>query len=658
MHSATRILVVDDDLRYCRSLEALLDLNGFQIVTANSGQEAAEVFDRETLDLALLDVRMPDANGFDLLKRFKESRPSLPIIMLTANASIDAATDALRQGAYDYLRKPFEHAKLLKTIQNALEQQRLRNQNTTITRELARSQERYRYLVQNSPDIIYTLDESGCFSFISDSVSQLLGYQPDEVIGHHYTSLVARQDWSKAQWTFNERRTGNRATTGIELRLVVKKPPRPDAARNGHYRPIELKSTGLYTPVERDSNNNFIGTYGVGRDISERKKLESQLQHAQRQEAMGRLAGGIAHDFNNLLMGIQGRASLLALELGPSHPQRDHIEAIEEYVRSAANLTKQLLGFARGGKYEVKPLNIDALLVTSAAMFGRTRKDIQIHNRERADNPVVEVDKRQIEQVFLNIFINAWQAMPNGGHLYLESSVITYDDSSFRHPELKNGAYAKASITDTGIGMDEATRQRVFDPFFTTKDKGRGTGLGLASAYGIIKNHGGMITVYSELGHGSTFNIYLPLTDKNVQSEVVESGKVFKGTESVLIVDDEKMVVDVGEAMLKKLGYRVETVSGGEQAIARLKNGQASYDLIILDLIMPGMDGGKTFDGIREISPNMPVLLSSGYAMNGQAEGIIRRGCNGFIQKPFNIAELSRKLRTILDGDTPSDAQQ
>jgi two-component system cell cycle sensor histidine kinase/response regulator CckA len=652
MQRTTTILLVDDDVRHCQSVEALLDMNGYQSITANSGTQATDVFEKGAPDLALLDVSMPDADGFDLLKQFKKQRPDLPIIMLTGNASIDAAVDALRKGAYDYLLKPFEHGKLLKTIQNALEQQRLRSQNVTITRELAQSQERYRYLVQNSPDIIYMLDESGNFSFISDSVSRLLGFQPAEVIGNHYTNLVAQRDWSKAQYTFNERRTGERATSGVELRLVVKKHDKPRSNGNGHYRPIELKSTGLYGQEQSKDNNYFIGTYGVGRDISERKKLENQLQHAQRQEAMGRLAGGIAHDFNNLLMGIQGRASLLSLELGKSHPQREHIEAIEEYVRSAANLTRQLLGFARGGKYEVKPVDIDELLLSSAAMFGRTRKDIQIHTQTPFDRLVVEVDKRQIEQVLLNVFINSWQAMPNGGDLYLETSVVSFDDSSFRPPELKKGQYAKISITDTGIGMDDSIRQRVFDPFFTTKEKGRGTGLGLASAYGIIKNHGGMITVYSEMGHGATFNIYLPLSNKDLQSESLDRGKLFPGNETVLLVDDEAMVIDVGKAMLEKLGYRVVAVTGGEAAVEQVKRGGA-IDIVVLDLIMPGMDGGKTFETLREIDPDIPVMLSSGYAMNGMAENVMRRGCNGFIQKPFNIAELSQKIRTILDGTPP-----
>jgi two-component system, cell cycle sensor histidine kinase and response regulator CckA len=205
------------------------------------------------------------------------------------------------------------------------------------------------------------------------------------------------------------------------------------------------------------------------------------------------------------------------------------------------------------------------------------------------------------------------------------------------------------SVTDTGTGMDDATRRRIFDPFFSTKKKGRGTGLGLASAYGIVKNHGGMITVYSEIGHGATFNIYLPVSDKKVYQELPMEMRLFKGSEKILLVDDEEMILDVGQAMLEKLGYRVIVAKGGQQAVEAVNSTGNPIDLVVLDLIMPGMDGGKTFDRLQEIQPGMPVILSSGYSINEQASEILRRGCNGFIQKPFNITNLSKIIRKVLD---------
>jgi nitrogen-specific signal transduction histidine kinase/ActR/RegA family two-component response regulator len=396
----------------------------------------------------------------------------------------------------------------------------------------------------------------------------------------------------------------------------------------------------------------------ITRDITESKLVASKLQQIQKFEAIGTLAGGIAHDFNNLLMGIQGRASLISLDLDASHPHREQIHAIEEYIRSATNLTQQLLGFARGGKYEVKPVDINELVRGSSAMFGRTKKEIRIHTKCQASPLVVEADRRQIEQVLLNLYINAWQAMPpNGGELYLETKTVTMDEASCKSHQVKPGRYVKVSITDTGTGMSEAIRLQIFDPFFTTKEKSRGTGLGLASAYGIIKNHGGVITVYSEVGQGTTFNIYLPVSVKAAHRDVPMDGELIKGSATILLVDDEELIIDVAQAMLERLGYRVEVCMGGQEAVKKITDMGDEIDLVILDMILPGMDGGATFDCIRQIQPHMPVILSSGYAINGHADKIMRRGCNGFIQKPYNISELSQKIKKVLDESKGSTQQ-
>jgi len=387
----------------------------------------------------------------------------------------------------------------------------------------------------------------------------------------------------------------------------------------------------------------------VATDISDLKQMEEVLRQAHKMEAIGTLAGGIAHDFNNILMGIQGRASILSAELGPCHPQREHSEAIEEYVKSAAALSKQLLGFARKGRYHIQPLDISKLMLSAAEMFGRTHKEIRIHKKTHTAPLVVEADEQQIEQVLLNLFINAWQAMPEGGEIYLESASVGLDCNVCRLHDIEPGRYAKISVADTGIGMDMSTMQRVFDPFFTTKEKDRGTGLGLASVYGIVKNHGGIVNVSSELGCGTTFEIYLPISDRKIRPKPPVDQELLKGVETVLLVDDESIVIDVGKKMLQKLGYRVITVDSGERAVDAIRQKSAEIDLVILDMIMPGIDGGKTFDAIRGIKPDIPVILSSGYSLEGQATEIMQRGCNGFIQKPFNISQLSKIIRKNLN---------
>jgi two-component system, cell cycle sensor histidine kinase and response regulator CckA len=402
------------------------------------------------------------------------------------------------------------------------------------------------------------------------------------------------------------------------------------------------------SPIVND-RGKVIAAIEMVEDVTDQIKMATHLKQAQRLESIGTLAGGIAHDFNNLLMGIQGRASLMAFDLEPAHPVFEHIHAIEEYVRSASNLTKQLLGVGRGGKYEVKPIDVNEVVLGSSAMFGRTRKQIRIHANLDKSIPVVEADSGQIEQVLLNMYVNAWQAMPSGGELFLETKIVTLDDLYCKAHLAAPGCYVKISVTDTGTGMDEATRHRIFDPFFSTKKKGRGTGLGLASAYGIVKNHGGMITVYTEVGHGTTFNIYLPISSKEVVREPPMENGLFKGSEGILLVDDEEIILEVGQAMLKTLGYRAFVAKGGRQAIEAMERLENPVDLVVLDLIMPEMDGGKTFDRIHEIHPRIPVILSSGYSINEQANAILRRGCKGFIQKPFNISDFSKIIRKVLD---------
>ena len=387
----------------------------------------------------------------------------------------------------------------------------------------------------------------------------------------------------------------------------------------------------------------------VKRDISDQKRLEEQLQQVQRLKAVGTLAGGIAHDFNNLLMGIQGNASLMLLHKDSGHQDYGRLKNIEQYVQNGADLTKQLLGFARGGKYEVKPADINELVRKSSEMFGRTKKEISIHQKYQENIWAVEVDKGQVDQVLLNLYVNAWQAMPGGGDLYVQTENVTLDERYVRPSGLTPGKYVKISVTDTGAGMEEEIRQRIFDPFFTTKEMGRGTGLGLASAYGIIKNHGGIINVYSEKGEGTTFNIYLPASTSEARGQRLEiSEDIRHGDETILLVDDEEMVIDVGEQMLKALGYKIMIAGSGKEAIDVYRENQDKIHMVILDMIMPDIGGGDTFDSLKEINPDAKVLLSSGYSINGQAQEILDRGCNGFVQKPFSIADISKKIRETL----------
>ena len=406
--------------------------------------------------------------------------------------------------------------------------------------------------------------------------------------------------------------------------------------------------SGIASPLF-DNKGNIAGAIESVRDITERKNLESQLLQAQKLQAIGTLAGGIAHDFNNLLMAVLGYTSLMLMDVDPGHRHYEKLKIIEKQVQSGADLTKQLLGFARGGKYEVKPTDMNELLIKSSDIFGRTKRDIVIHRKLQDDLYTVEIDRSQIEQVLLNLYINAWHAMPTGGELYLETQNIIFDEGYANRYPIKPGQYVKVSVTDTGIGMDEATKQRIFEPFFTTREMGRGAGLGLASVHGIIKNHSGMINVYSEKGKGTTFNIYLPASGKEHIEDKVISDELLKGREMVLFVDDQDVVIDVGKAILEELGYTVLLAKSGQEAVDVYAERMEEIDLVILDMVMPTVSGGETYDRLKEINPGIKVILSSGYSLNGQASGILERGCNGFIQKPFNVNELSKKIREVLE---------
>ncbi|MGD2092566.1 MAG: PAS domain S-box protein [Candidatus Aminicenantes bacterium] len=379
-----------------------------------------------------------------------------------------------------------------------------------------------------------------------------------------------------------------------------------------------------------------------------RKELEARLQQSQKLEAIGTLAGGIAHDFNNLLMGVQGRTSLMKMDIEPNHPSFEHLLAIEEYVESASKLTKQLLGLARGGKYELKPVDLNQIIEKSSELFGRTRKDIVIHKKFQENIWTVEVDVSQIEQVLLNLYVNAWQAMAGTGELYLKTKNVVLNQAEAKSYGIEPGQFVKISVRDRGIGIDQQIRHKIFDPFFTTKEMGRGTGLGLASAYGIIKNHGGTIQVSSQKREGTTFHIYLPTSKKQIPVDKKPEEDLLTGKETILLVDDEAMIREVGEKMLTRLGYHVLLASDGKKATELYSKKQNQVDLIILDLIMPKMGGEETYVKLQTINPQVKVLLSSGYSMDSQTNNLLNLGCKGFIQKPFRIHQLSQKVREIL----------
>ena len=507
---------------------------------------------------------------------------------------------------------------------------------------LRESEDKYRTILESIEEGCFETDIDGNLTFFSNPILKILGYTRDELLGVNTGKYISPDTASKmSRITERLRETGK--PENVTDYDVIRK--------DGTIVSLEMSVSLL-----KDQNGLPMGYRGVLRDVSERKqteeeknKLETQLQQAQKMESIGTLAGGIAHDFNNILMGIQGNASLMLLKIESDHPNYEKIKNIEKYVQNGTELTKQLLGFARRGKYLIKPTNLNEIIEKSSSLFARTKKEIQVHTDLHENLWTAEVDRGQIGQVLLNLYVNAWQAMFNGGDLYLHTANVILDRSYVQPYKVEPGRYVKISVSDTGVGIDKETQERIFEPFFTTKEMGRGTGLGLASVYGIIKSHGGYINVYSEKERGTVFTIYLPASEKKVPKEnEAASAAIIKGRGTILLIDDEKMILDVGIELLEELGYTVQSAMRGQDAIGVFQRDRGKIDLIIMDMIMPGMSGGETFDRLKKIDPDIKVLLSSGYSINSQAAKILQRGCDGFIQKPFNMNQLAEKVQGIL----------
>jgi PAS domain S-box-containing protein len=552
-----------------------------------------------------------------------------------------AAEDAIMEGFAELCSLVIHNAELYESVKNELTIRKktetaLRereNQYKDLYEESQRAENLYRSLLHSSADAIIVSDEKERVNFVNPAFTQIFGWELDEVSG---TTIPFVPDSEM-----------DKTRSAMSTLLSTGKPLRGfETVRNT--KTGEMLDVSISASRFDDHDGKPMGKLCIIRDVSENRKLQAQVQQAQRMEAIGTLAGGVAHDFNNLLMGLQGNVSLLQMVLDPESPHQKHLAKMESLVTRGAELTAQLLGFARAGKYEVKATALNELVEKSAEMFGRAKKELIIEKRLAPEMPAVSVDRRQIEQVLLNIFVNAWQAMPKGGTLTIEtkSAELTSLDTSGCNCE--PGRYACVSISDTGVGMPESVRQRIFDPFYTTKEMGRGTGLGLASTYGIIQNHGGCIKVASQEGKGSTFSIYLPTLPAPEAPKPAAAPKPKTGNGTILLVDDEPFVLDVARQMLERLGYQVKAASDGNEAVAMFEQYRAEIDAVILDMIMPGMGGGEVFDKLQSISPDVRVLLSSGYSIDGEAEEIMNRGCRGFIQKPFSMDKLSTRIREIL----------
>ncbi|HAK59315.1 MAG TPA: hypothetical protein DCO77_02885, partial [Nitrospiraceae bacterium] len=504
------------------------------------------------------------------------------------------------------------------------------------------SEETYRDLYDNAPDGYYSLDGNGMFVEVNRTFLDMIGYSREEIVKKaHISDLLAGESMEVCQALFPQLKKGRKM---MNLELTMKK-------KDGSPLPVMMNASAVFS-----GDGAFVMSRSVIRDISEKrkiddekKKLQEQLFQSQKLEALGTLAGGIAHDFNNLLASIMGYASLAKAELQPEHPVFRHVDIIEAASHRASELTQQLLAFAKGGKYNVRPNDVNDIVREVVTLLSRTiDKSISINLRTADDLRPAVCDAGQVQQALLNICINARDSMPQGGVLTLETENVVLGVEDVKTlVDIYPGDFVRVSISDTGVGMDQETREHIFDPFFTTKEKG--TGLGLSLAYGIIKKHDGFIQVYSEPGRGSTFRLHLPAcVEEEACSEKTEGITLKKGTGTILVVDDEDMVRSLARDILQKNGYTVLTADDGRTAVSLYTEQSDEIAAVLLDMVMPNMNGREVFQRLKEMNPEVKIIVSSGYSHDRDADDLIKQGAAGFVQKPYRMGDLLGMVESVL----------
>jgi len=516
-------------------------------------------------------------------------------------------------------------------------------------RAVAESEERFRSVVDNTDVFAIELDAGGKIILFNRAAEKITGYEAAEVLGKEYFPLfVPLPERERVVAAYQENLKGLPAegfVNGIRT-------------KDGGERILSWNTKAII-----GAGGELRGVVGMGVDVTDRLRMEkekevlrSNLAQARKMEAVGALAGGIAHDFNNILGAIIGYTSLMQTRMDPANPFVDTARKIQDQAMRAAELTTKLLGFAQRGKHRVDVVSLNDV-ATRVVQVVSTSFDRSIEIRTRLDPslPAVEGDAGQLEQSVLNLCLNARDAMPGGGTLTIETGDVRFtDDEARTHYVAKGGNYAIITVRDTGEGMSEGVRQRIFEPFYTTRQEIGRTGMGLAMVYGIVKNHAGGIEVESSPGQGSTFRIHLPVTARRESRKAERPAEAFpKGVGTILVVDDEAGIRDMANELLSSLGYATLLAEDGEAACRIFRERGGEIDLVLLDIIMPKMGGKETFEALRALSPSLPILLSSGYTVEGMAQEILDKGADGFLQKPYSLSELARAVRGILDSRLP-----
>ena len=608
-----------------------------RIETSYDGALAA--FDGQNYDVAIFDYLLGARDGLALLREIRHKGFDTPVVVLTSRGAEDIAVEAMKAGAADYLSKANLTVEALeRTIRHALALHAGERQRWHAEAALRASEERFRALVENSSDALLLIDADGGITYLSPSSTRHLGWTPEQMVGRSIFDFLHPDD---------------RELVGVRMAETLANPGRTIVEQvrfhhaDGTWR--DMEGVG----VNRLADPAVAGIVVNVRDITERRRLEEQLRQAQKMEAVGQLAGGVAHDFNNLLTAILGYCHLMLDEIPEEDPLRLDLLEIQAAGDRAASLTRQLLAFSRRQMLQPQVVAINTLVTQLEKLLRRLiSEDVDLVTVLAPDLQEVTVDPASVEQILVNLAVNARDAMPTGGRLTIETANVELDEAyAVSHVAMKAGPYVMLAVSDTGQGMDATTRARVFEPFFTTKEQGKGSGLGLATVYGMVKQSGGYIWVYSEPGHGTVFKVYLPPTASRpaAPGPAADAASV-PGWETILLVEDEDAVRALAREVLRRHGYVVLEARHGADALGVAERHPDDIHLLVSDVVMPQMSGRELAERLGSVRPTMKALFMSGYSDHALLPEDLTPGAE-FLQKPFTPEVFARRVRRLLDAE-------
>jgi two-component system cell cycle sensor histidine kinase/response regulator CckA len=648
-----RILIVDDERHNRQVLELMLGSQGFVLESAASGAEALAMIAQYQPDLILLDVMMPGMDGYQVTATLKSdpNTRNIPVILVTALGDREAKMAGLNAGAEDFLSKPVDRAELCARVRNLVRlkayadyhdkhRQLLECELGSRAADLVESERLYRSTFDAAPLGIVHAALDGRWLRVNQRMCDLLGYSRDELEDVAVQALVQPDDVPDKEALLEKMANGSLDRYVLdEMRF---------RARDGHFVWARIN-----TSVHHAADGKPQLVIGVIEDITERRNLEAQVLQASKMDAIGSLAAGVAHDFNNLLSLVLGYSELLADGLKEGDPMRGDLNEIRAAGMRAGELTRQLLAFGRRQVLQPKVVNLAEIVAGMEKMLRRLiGEDVELTVNGASDLGVIMIDPGQVEQIIMNLAINARDAMPRGGKLTIETVAVVLDaDYASDHVGVTPGPYVMLAMSDTGTGMDKDTQARMFEPFFTTKDVGKGTGLGLATVFGIVRRSGGTIWVYSEPGQGTAFKIYFPVVGSEAATAhslmPVPDSRSLRGTETVLLVEDDEHVRVLTRTILRKYGYNVLEAQSGGDAFLLCEQHNATIDLLLTDVVMPRMSGRQLAERLQPLRPTMKVLYMSGYTDDAVMRHGILDSTVSFMEKPITPEALARKVREV-----------